>query len=119
MLFQADLRCILAIASSVEHHSRWNIRGFRGAVESGADGDLYSVEFDVKAANQKLAPKQRIVLRKSIHGHLNPSAGDECRLIDGRVGVDGRIRADISTVVVRTAALPKVVIGAPGTAQVL
>ena len=93
--------------------------GFAGAVESGADGDLYSVEFDVKAANQKLAPKQRIVLRKSIHGHLNPSAGDECRLIDGRVGVDGRIRADISTVVVRTAALPKVVIGAPGTAQVL
>jgi hypothetical protein len=89
--------------------------GFAGAVESGADGDLYSVEFDVKASNQKLAPKQRVVLRRSIHGDLDLSAGDECRLIDGRVGVDGRIRADISTVIVRTAALPTVATFAPRT----
>jgi hypothetical protein len=86
-------------------------------MESGTDGDLYSVEFDVKASNQKLAPKQRIVLRKSIHGDLNPNVGDECRLIDGRVGADGRIRADISTVIVRTAALPIVATYASATAQ--
>jgi hypothetical protein len=85
--------------------------------ETGADGDLYSVDFDVRASNQKLAPRQRIVLRKSIHGDLNPSIGDECRLIDGRVGADGRIRADISTVVVRTAELPMVATYATGAPQ--
>jgi len=90
--------------------------GFVKSVESGADGDLYSVDLDVKASNQKIAPKQRIVLRKSIHGDLNASAGDECRVIDGRVGADGRIRADISTVVSKTAGLPLVVTGARGTA---
>lgn len=92
--------------------------GFAGSVENGPDGDLYSVDFDVRTSNQKLAPKQRIVLRRSIHGDLNPSVGDECRLIDGRVGADGRIRADISTVIARTAALPTVVTYATGTAQV-
>lgn len=91
--------------------------GSAGSMETGADGDLYSVDFNVKASNQKLAPKQRIVLRKSIHGNLNSSAGDECRLIDGRVGADGRVRADTSTVIVRTAALPTLTTYATGTAQ--
>jgi hypothetical protein len=47
-------------------------------------------------------------------GDLSPNAGDECRLIDGRVGADGLLRADISTVVSKAEALPLVGVGAPG-----
>jgi hypothetical protein len=55
-------------------------------------------------------------LAPNVLGDLSPNAGDECRLIDGRVGADGLLRADISTVVSNAAALPFVAVGTPGLA---
>jgi PD-(D/E)XK nuclease superfamily len=82
------------------------LAGFVKSIQGGIDGDLYSLALDVKASTHTLVPTQSIVLRKSIHGDLSPDGGKECRIVDGRTGPDGRIRADISTVVARVSELP-------------
>jgi hypothetical protein len=86
------------------------LSGIVTSVQSGIDGDLYSLELSVEASTHMLASSQSIVLRKSIHGDVSPSPGERCRVVDGRAGADRRVRADISTVVARVSELPALIL---------
>ena len=86
------------------------LSGVITSVQGGIDGDLYSLEIAVEASTHILAPTQSIVLRKSIHGDVNPNPGERCRLVDGRAGADRRVRADLSTVVARVSELPTLIL---------
>jgi PD-(D/E)XK nuclease superfamily len=83
------------------------LQGILQKVEAGPDGDLYTADILVRCGTSELPGKQSVVLRKSIHGNLALSAiGSLCRLVDGKRRPDGRIRADISTIVSPVPALP-------------
>ena len=83
------------------------LQGTLEKVEAGPDGDLYTADVLVRCATSELTGKQPLALRKSIHGDLGLSAiGSLCRIVDGKRRPDGRIRADISTIVSSVAALP-------------
>jgi PD-(D/E)XK nuclease superfamily len=78
------------------------------AVDDGQDGDLYTARIAVRAASRRLSSEQPVVLRRSIHGELRSSAiGQRVRATDFLVKGDGRIRADISTVIVSATEIPE------------
>jgi hypothetical protein len=78
-------------------------------VDAGSDGDLYTADILVRCSTSELTGKQQVALRKSIHGDLSLSAmGSTCRIVDGKRRPDGRIRADISTIVSAVSDLPSI-----------
>jgi PD-(D/E)XK nuclease superfamily len=77
------------------------------SLEEGPDGDLYTADVTTLSASVDIHTQQPIVLRKSIHGAFNRAAvGQQIRAVDFRVTPDGRMRADLSTVLVASALLP-------------
>jgi hypothetical protein len=76
-------------------------------LEPGADGDLYTAGLSVSSSSHPLDGNQLVVLRKSAHGMLPGFAvGSECRIVGAKTKPDGRLRADLSTVVMANADLP-------------
>jgi hypothetical protein len=84
------------------------LEGVLERIESGPDGDLYTVYMTALSATTNLNREQAIVLRKSVHGELvQSSIGTRCRLAAGRVRPDGRFGADFSTVVLAASSSPR------------
>ena len=93
--------------SSLQGLTDVSLQGILESVEAGPDGDLYTADILVRCSTSELTGKQQVALRKSIHGDLFLSAtGSLCRIVDGKRRPDGRIRADISTIVSAVSALP-------------
>ncbi len=92
------------------------LQGTLEKVEAGPDGDLYTAEILVRCATSDLSGRQPVALRKSIHGDLaHSSIGSLCRIVDGKRRPDGRIRADIFTIVSTTSTLPVLVVNSAQT----
>lgn len=75
--------------------------------ELGQDGDLYTARIALRSASHPLARQQLLVLRRSTHGDLTASpCGSRWRIVSARVRSDGRLRADLMTVVVPATDVP-------------
>ena len=85
------------------------IEGILTALQDGQDGDLYTAELKAISSSRTTNANQQIVLRKSIHGELrHASIGETIRLIDFVVRADGRVRAEVETIVAATANIPAI-----------
>jgi hypothetical protein len=84
------------------------LEGVLERLESGPDGDLYTAYITAQSTNGHLNGQQAVVLRESVHGRLAPSdVGSSCRLVSGRARPDGRLGADLSTIVFAVPNLPR------------
>lgn len=89
--------------------------GVLEGIEPGQDGDLYTAYLALRAASHQLIAQQPLVLRKSAHGDLTASAqGARWRIVSAKVRSDGRLRADLSTVVFAVSDLPALATGSNG-----
>jgi hypothetical protein len=83
------------------------IEGVLEWLESGQDGDLYTAHLVLSTASHQLNDQQPVVLRKSAHGDLSTLApGTRWRIVSAKIRPDGRLRADLSTVVCSVSNLP-------------
>jgi hypothetical protein len=83
-------------------------RGTLHSVDSGVDGDLFSIFLQLDGSQGDRGP-QPLALRKSIHGDLTGcTAGTVLRIVSARLRPDGRLRADISTCVCVERDLPEI-----------
>jgi hypothetical protein len=84
------------------------LEGVLERLESGPDGDLYTAYITAQSTSGHLNSQQAVVLRASVHGELAPSnVGSSCRLVGGRARPDGRLGADLSTIVFAVPNLPR------------
>jgi hypothetical protein len=89
------------------------IEGVLNGLESSQDGDLYTAHRVLSTASHQLNDQQPVVLRKSAHGDLSTLApGTRWRIVSAKIRPDGRLRADLSTVVCTVSNLPSLVIAA-------
>jgi hypothetical protein len=83
------------------------VEGVLQWLEPSHDGDLYTAHLMLGAASHQLTEQQPLVLRKSTHGDLTAlAAGDRWRIVSAKIRPDGRLRADMSTVVCSVSTLP-------------
>ncbi len=81
--------------------------GILQGIELGQDGDLYTAFLALRFSTHQLNVEQSLVLRRSVHGDLTASGpGARWRIVSARLRPDGRLRADISTVVFAVRNLP-------------
>jgi len=86
------------------------MEGVLNRVELGQDRDLYIAYFEASAASHSAVKMQSLVLRRSIHRDLTTSPeGATWRVVGAKLRPDGRIRADLSTVVFDADELPMLV----------
>jgi hypothetical protein len=82
------------------------------SVQSGNDQDLQTLQFSNIAATYPIEPHQSLVIRCSIHGdHFSREIGSVCRITGASSRQDGRLRADLSTVIMAENELPQIEIG--------
>jgi hypothetical protein len=83
------------------------LEGVLERLEAGPDGDLYTAHILTGSSTNELNGNQPVVLRKSVHGDLGGAAvRSTCRVVGGKIRPDGRLRADLSTVILSTADVP-------------
>ena len=98
--------------SMVLLHGASAATGTLAAVQSGNDRDLQTLQFSNIAASYSAESDQSLVIRCSIHGdHLSNTIGAICRITGASVRQDGRLRADLSTIVASENELPSIEIG--------
>ncbi len=83
------------------------LEGVLERLEAGPDCDLYTVHILIRSARNQLNSDQPVVLRRSAHGELAPSAvGSPVRIVGGKIRPDGRLQADLSTIAYSIPDLP-------------
>lgn len=76
------------------------VAGEIGGIDIGQDGDLYTAHILVRVASHAMSRDQFIVLRRSAHGDLIASPrGARWRIVSAGIRADGRVKADLWTVV--------------------
>lgn len=97
---------------TVSVHGASAATGTLVAVQSGNDRDLQTLQFSNIAAMPPADSKQAFVIRCSIHGnHVSKAIGTVCRITGASVRPDGRLRADLSTIIACENELPSIDIG--------
>jgi hypothetical protein len=83
------------------------VEGALESLEASHDRDLYTAHLALSAASHQLNAHQPVVLRKSVHGDLTALASaSRWRIVSAKIRPDGRLRADMSTVVCSVSHLP-------------
>lgn len=77
------------------------------AIEVGPDGDIYNLQVSVSDASIETNSVQSIALRRSVHGDLTTSDLSSLRITGARIRADGKLQADIQTIVAPLSRLPK------------
>jgi hypothetical protein len=96
-------------APKVSPHGTSAATGTLVAVQSGNDRDLQTLHFSNIAAMHSTESNQALVIRCSIHGdHVSKAIGTVCRITDASVRPDGRLRADLSTIIECENELPSI-----------
>jgi hypothetical protein len=78
-------------------------------LEVGLDGDVYSAKLSVTSASHDVGREQVIVLRRSIHGGPTIAGDNEWRVSGARLRPDGRLQADLCTIVMSANEVPRVI----------
>jgi hypothetical protein len=98
--------------SEVSLHGTSAAIGTLVAVQSGNDRDLQTLQFSNTAASYPAESDQSIVIRGSVHGdNFSNVIGATCRITGASVRQDGRLHADLSTIVASENELPSIEIG--------
>ena len=94
---------------AVSMHGAPAATGTLVAVQSGNDRDLQTLQFSNIAAMPPADSEQAVVIRCSIHGdHGSKAVGTVCRITGASVRPDGRLRADLSTIIACENELPSI-----------
>jgi PD-(D/E)XK nuclease superfamily len=83
------------------------IEGVLEWLETTHNGDLYTAHLALASTSHDLNHQQPLVLRKSAQRDLTAlAAGTRWRIVSAKIRPDGRLRADLSTVVCSVSSLP-------------
>jgi hypothetical protein len=83
------------------------VEGALESLEASHDRDLYTAHLALNATSHQLNAHQPVVLRRSVHGDLTAlPAASRWRIVSAKIRPDGRVRADMSTVVFPVSHLP-------------
>ena len=93
----------------VSMHGTSAAKGTLIAVQTGNDQDLHTLQFAKLVAVPIAEPDQALVVRSSIHGdHASKAIGAVCRVTGAAIRQDGRLRADLSTIIMPEDELPSI-----------
>jgi hypothetical protein len=83
------------------------------SIQIGNDGDLQTIVLENVVSTQSRMVSASLVTRSSIHGVFPmDTVGSECRIVGAEMRRDGRLVADMSTVIILRSDVPEIVIRA-------